>query len=278
MNSSYLIKQLPATFLFLLVSLNLFPQEKEPGKDYQPKVGQEGKDVIWVPTYNELVEKMLNLAKLTPEDYLIDLGSGDGRTVITAAKRGARALGVEYNHDLIEFSRQCAIKEGVNDKALFIEADLFGIDLSEATVITLFLLPEINMKLRPRLLDLKPGTRIVSNTFTMKEWQFDDTTKIYVKDNRFSTAYLWIVPSKVEGRWKIDQENELVLTQKFQIITGELRKGNKTLKLTEGKLRGNEIFFIAGSDIYTGEVDGNRITGTVITEGNKYSWNATRIE
>src|ERR1041384_819130 len=134
--------------------------QAQPAKDYQPEVGQAGKDVVWVPTPQALVDKMLDMAKLTPKDYLIDLGSGDGRTVITAAKRGTKALGIEYNPEMVELSQRNAAKEGVSDKASFMKADLFETDFSQAQVITMFLLPSINMKLRPKLLNLKPGTRI----------------------------------------------------------------------------------------------------------------------
>jgi hypothetical protein len=149
--------------------------QAQSGTDYQPQVGQEGKDVVWVPTPQALVDKMLDMAKATPKDYVIDLGSGDGRTVITAAKRGIRAHGIEYNPDMVELSKRNAAKEGLGDKATFAKADLFESDFSEATVITMFLLPEINLRLRPKILDLKPGTRIVSNSFTMGEWSADDT-------------------------------------------------------------------------------------------------------
>src|SRR5574341_258516 len=151
---------------------------------YEPTVGQEGKDVVWVPTPQAVVDKMLDMAKVTPQDVVIDLGSGDGRTVITAAKRGARALGIEYNPDMVELSRRNAAKEGVSDKASFIKADLFESDFSQAQVITMFLLSSINMKLRPKILDLKPGTRIVSNSFTMGDWTADET--VTVKDSCIS--------------------------------------------------------------------------------------------
>src|SRR5918999_4938909 len=146
----------------------------QPATDFQPMVGQEGKDVIWVPTSQALVDRMLDMGKVTADDYVIDLGSGDGRTVITAAKRGAKALGIEYNPQMVELSKRNADKEGVSDKATFAKADLFESDFSQATVITMFLLPDINLKLRPKILDLKPGTRIVSNSFTMGEWEADE--------------------------------------------------------------------------------------------------------
>ena len=168
---------------------------------YQPTVGQPGKDVVWVPSPQALVDKMLDMAKVTPSDYVIDLGSGDGRTVITAAKRGVHALGVEYNPDMVELSRANANKEGVSARAQFVKADLFRTDLSQATVITMFLLPEINLKLRPKLLrDLKPGTRIVSNTFDMGDWKPDKESTVgdpADPDFPFShTLLLWTVPAR----------------------------------------------------------------------------------
>jgi SAM-dependent methyltransferase len=187
---------------FLLITLCLplldYPASAQPATDYQPSVGQEGKDVIWVPTPQALVDKMLDMAKVTPKDYVIDLGSGDGRTVITAAKRGSKALGIEYNPDMVELSKRNAAKEGVSDKASFMKADLFESDFSQAQVITMFLLSSINIKLRPKILDLKPGTRIVSNTFDMGEWKPDETATL-PGCNSWCTAHLWVVPAKTEG-------------------------------------------------------------------------------
>src|SRR6266581_1551900 len=181
-------------------------------QQYEPHVGQEGKDVIWVPTPQALVDKMLDMAKVTPKDYVIDLGSGDGRTVITAAKRGARALGVEFNPDMVALSRRNATKAGVSDKATFVEADIFRSDFSQATVITMFLLPDINIKLRPKILNLKPGTRIVSNSFTMGDWSSDDTVNVKDSCASYCIAYLWIVPAKVDGVWQLN-DGELTLKQ-----------------------------------------------------------------
>ncbi|MGH7829200.1 MAG: SAM-dependent methyltransferase, partial [Candidatus Binatia bacterium] len=164
MKRSYFVRLLLALCLSLL-GANVFAQAQPAKEEYKPQVGQEGKDVIWVPTPQALVDKMLDMAKVTPNDYVIDLGSGDGRTVITAAKRGARALGIEYNPDMVELSKRNAAKEGVSDRVQFVKADIFESDFSKATVITMFLLTEINLKLRPKILDLKPGTRIVSNAF-----------------------------------------------------------------------------------------------------------------
>ena len=175
-------------------------------KPFEPTVGQAGKDVVWVPTPQALVEKMLDLAKVTPQDFLMDLGSGDGRTVITAAKRGLRAQGVEYNPDMVELSKRNAAAAGVGDKANFVKADLFETDFSKAQVITMFLLPSINLRLRPTILNMKPGTRIVSNSFTMDDWQADQTTTVEGDCTTWCTAYLWIVPAKAEGTWQLGSE------------------------------------------------------------------------
>src|ERR1044071_5748742 len=147
-------------------------------KPFEPTVGQAGKDVVWVPTPQALVEKMLDLAQVTKQDFLMDLGSGDGRTVITAAKRGLRAQGVEYNPDMVSLAQRNAKEAGVTDRATFVQADLFQTDFSKAQVITMFLLPSINMKLRPTILNMRPGTRIVSNTFTMEDWQPDQSETV----------------------------------------------------------------------------------------------------
>ena len=234
-------------------------------KNFEPQVGQEGKDVIWVPTPQGLVDRMLDMAKVTASDYVIDLGSGDGRTVITAAGRGARALGIEYNPDMVELSTRNADKAGVGDKARFAKADIFESDFSQATVITMYLLPNLNLKLRPRLLDLKPGTRIVSHAFTMDDWQPDQTDS---SDNR--TAYLWIVPAKVEGAWQLAQ-GALVLKQSFQMLTGTLTTASATLAVS-GKMRGDEITFTAGNASHTGRVNGGGMEGTV----SGGAWSATR--
>jgi hypothetical protein len=239
-------------------------------KDYQPEVGQAGKDVVWVPTPQALVDKMLDMAKLTPQDYLIDLGSGDGRTVITAAKRGSKALGIEYNPEMVELSKRAAAKEGVGDKASFMKADLFESDFSQAQVITMFLLPSINLKLRPKILDMKPGTRIVSNSFDMEEWKPDETANVEGCNN-WCTAHLWIVPAKVNGTWKLPQ-GELTIKQTFQMITGTLKNGNTSSQIT-GKLNGDQITFTAGKTQYTGRVSGNSMEGTF---GGNNKWSATR--
>src|SRR5881628_792288 len=242
-------------------------------QQYEPHVGQEGKDVIWVPTPQALVDKMLDMAKVTPKDYVIDLGSGDGRTVITAAKRGARALGVEFNPDMVALSRRNAAKAGVSDKATFVEADIFRSDLSPATVITLFLLTDLNLKLRPTLLTLKPGTRVVSNTFRMGDWEPDQTVELGC--DTYCTAYLWIVPARVEGRWKTAQ-GELVLKQEFQKVSGTLNSGNVAMPISRGNLSGDQIRFVAAGAEYRGRVNGNTIEGTVKSAGKSADWKAIR--
>ena len=233
-------------------------QAQRAPKDFEPEVGQAGKDVVWVPTPQAVVDKMLELAKLTKDDFLMDLGSGDGRTVITAAKRGARALGIEYNPDMVELSKRNAQAAGVSSRAQFQKADLFETDFSKATVITMFLLPDINLKLRPKILNLKPGTRIVSNTFTMGEWQPDETATIEKDcDGSWCTALFWVVPAKVSGTYKIPQ-GDLALKQSFQNVTGTLTSGGRTVPV-EGKLRGDEIFLTAGKQSLTGRVNGRTI-------------------
>ncbi len=259
--------------LCLLIAFVTGCAQAQSGKpDYQPQVGQEGKDVIWVPTPQALVDKMLDIAKVTPNDYVIDLGSGDGRTVITAAKRGAKARGIEYNPDMVELSQRNAAKQGVTDRASFTKADLFEIDLSEATVITMFLLPDINLKLRPKILNLKPGTRIVSNSFTMGDWKADDTVSVKDGCASYCTAHLWIVPAKVDGTWQVG-DGELNFKQTYQTISGSLRRGGNTVQIANGKLNGDQIMFNAGGSLYTGRVGGGAMEGTVSSGGN---WSASR--
>ena len=224
---------------------------------FEPTVGQEGKDVVWVPTPQALVDKMLDMAKVTPKDILMDLGSGDGRTVITAAKRGAHATGIEYNPNMVALSRENAKKAGVGDRAQFIKADLFQTDLSKATVITMFLLPDINVKLRPKILALKPGTRVVSNTFTMGDWKPDETGSPDNCDGSWCTALLWIVPARVAGSYKTPQ-GEVTLKQQFQMLSGTLRAEGKTVPV-EGRVNGEEVLFTAGGKEYHGHLKGKQL-------------------
>jgi Methyltransferase domain len=239
-------------------------------KPFEPTVGQAGKDVVWVPTPQALVNKMLDMAKVTPSDFLMDLGSGDGRTVITAAKRGLRAMGVEYNPDMVALSIKNAAAEGVSDKASFVKADIFETDFSKATVITLFLLPDLNLRLRPKLLDMAPGTRVVSNSFRMEAWEPDQTETVSEDCTSWCTALLWIVPAKVEGTWRMPQ-GDLTLSQQFQMLTGTLG----STPIADGRLRGSEITFTVGGAHYTGQVKGTSMQGTV-KGGNGGTWSATK--
>jgi len=250
---------------------------KAPAPAYEPTVGQEGKDVVWVPTPQIVVDKMLDLAKVTKDDFVMDLGSGDGRTVITAAKRGARAMGVEYNPDMVELSKRNAEKEGVADKATFVKADLFKTDFSRADVITMFLLPSINLKLRPAILKLKPGTRIVSNTFDMGEWASDETESLGDKvgcNTSWCTALLWIVPANAAGQHKLAQ-GDLVLKQEYQMLSGTMTTNGQSAAVT-GRLRGQQITLSFGGQELTGRVNGNAIEGNVKGGSGQTAWRATR--
>jgi phospholipid N-methyltransferase len=274
------VRQLVLVLCLSLLAAGAFAQTPPENRQYEPVVGQPGKDVVWVPTAQALANKMLDLAKVTPQDYVIDLGSGDGRLVITAAKRGARSLGIEYNPDLVELAKRNAAKEeGVAGRANFIQADLFESDFTQATVITMFLLPEINIKLRPIILNLKPGTRVVSNSFTMDEWKADRTVATTVEegcDNYFCEAYLWVVPAKVEGVWKLSQ-GELTVKQRFQMISGTLKTGAKTLPIMDCRLTGDMISFTAGDAQYTGRANGNTLEGTFKSRRGTAKWSAIRV-
>ncbi|SSW66808.1 SAM-dependent methyltransferase [Achromobacter agilis] len=237
-------------------------------KEYVPNVGQDGKDVIWVPTPQTLVDKMLDMAKVTPQDRLMDLGSGDGRTVITAAQRGLTAQGIEYNPDLVELSRRNAERAGVGDRATFVAADLFATDLSKADVITMFLLSTINEKLRPRLLELAPGTRVVSNTFRMGDWEPDAEETVTQDCSTYCTALLWIVPAKVQGKWDVGGQT-LQLDQHYQKLSGKLG----SVPISDARLNGAEIAFTANGVRYTGLVNGRMMSGKATGQGN---WTAKR--
>jgi len=265
------------SLLMLCLSLIVACATTSVTSEYVPEVGQDGKDVTWVPTCQVLVDKMLDLAKVTPQDRVVDLGSGDGRLVITAAKRGARAIGIEYNPDMVALSKRNAAREGVAGRAQFIHGDIFESDFSQATVITMFLLESLNLKLRPQMLNLKAGTRVVSNTFTMGEWAADQTATVEENDcGTYSTAYLWIVPGKVEGIWKFPQ-GELTLKQNFQTFTGMLKSGGNTVTVTNGKLSGDLVAFSVGDVQYTGRVSGNTMKGTYESGGSTLPWSATMV-
>lgn len=222
-----------------------------------------------------MVERLLDLARVTPQDYLIDLGSGDGRSVIAAAKRGTRAHGIEYDAGLVEVSKREAAKSGVSDKATFAKADVFESDFSKASVIFLFLTPEMNMRLRPKLLGLKPGTRIVANTFGIGDWNADETVVLTDNCDRWCTARLWIVPAKVAGTWKM-AGREMSLKQTYQTFSGKLNSATGASSIA-GRLRGENIFFASGKTQYTGRVVDNLIEGIERTAGKDSQFKATRM-
>ena len=227
----------------------------------EPVSGQPGKDVVWVPTPAETVELMLTVANVGPMDFVMDLGSGDGRNIIAAARRGARARGVEFNPDLVRLSQQRAAAAGGSDRAQFVEGDMFKADISQASVLALFLLPSNMLQLRSKFLDMTPGSRIVANTFGIEGWTPDRTEGV-PNCTSWCSVMLWIVPAKVAGAWQTSN-GELTLKQDYQVISGTL--GTTPVA---GRLNGDQITFTAGGTEYIGKVAGNRIEGT--------NWTATR--
>jgi len=252
------------------------PQAPPATEPFKPTVGQAGKDVVWVPTPPALVEKMLDMAKVTPQDFVMDLGSGDGRNIIAAAKRGARAVGVEFNHEMVELSRKQAAEAGVSDKATFVEGDMYEADISKATVLALFLLPHNLNKLTQKFLALPAGSRIVGNTFAPEGWAADESETIAGDCVSWCTSLLWIVPAKVEGTWTLPT-GELTLKQEFQMVSGTLAAGGANTAVS-GKLRGDQITFTAGNTEYTGQVNGDRIEGSAKSGGSTTNWVASRAK
>lgn len=237
-----------------------------------PRLNQPGKDVQWVPTPLPLVEKMLDMAQLTPQDTLVDLGSGDGVLVIAAAKRGIKAWGIEYDRGLVDFAKRKAREAGVANAVKFVRGDIFKTDFSSATVVTTFLLPSMNLQLRPTFLRMKPGTRIVANTFAIAGWEPDATVELDQPCERWCTAMLWVVPAPVGGTWKTPK-GDLVLTQKFQTAEGTFGKDT----IEGGRLSGATITFTAGGTPYTGRVDGTRMSLTSTVDGNPVELRATAL-
>jgi SAM-dependent methyltransferase len=251
-------------------------QAQAPQKDYEPTVGQAGKDVVWVPTPEVVVEKMLDVARITASDFVVDLGSGDGRIVIAAARRGARAHGVEYTPEMVDYSRRAAERAGVGDRATFEQGDMYEAEFSQATALVLFLLPSNLDRLRSRFLDLRPGTRIVINTFLIPEWTPDVTVTTEPPCTEWCDVHLWIVPAKVDGTWRVTG-GELRLEQKAQTFSGGLSSGSTTSPVEKGRLRGDEISFVVGASEYTGRVAGDTIEGVVTAGGSSQPWRATRV-
>ena len=242
---------------------------RECDRDYKPQVGQSGKDVVWVPTPDEVVQRMLRMAKVTPQDTVYDLGAGDGKIAIAAGKMGATAVGIEYNPDMAKLA-QCYVQaEELTGKTRIIQGDVFKEDFSKATVVTMYLLPELNLKLRPTILEMKPGTRVTSHQFTMGDWEPDETAEI-----DYRTAYLWIVPAKVQGTWTLREQGAgnaqytVNLNQKYQKITGDVASGSAKQPLVGATVRGEDIRFAFNDDkgvtrTLTGTVRGNELTGTL---------------
>ncbi len=248
-------------------------------KPFVPQSGQAGKDVVWVPSPPEMVSKMLEVAKVTPADYVIDLGSGDGRNIIAAAKLGANGHGVEYNPDMVALSERLAKEAGVSDKAKFIQGDMYAADISKATVMALFLLPVNLNKLAPKFLDLAPGSRIVGNTFGIDGWEPDhrETLPSTSQCESWCEVLLWIVPAKVHGDWTLPNGGRLNLTQEYQVVQGTATMSNgETLTVTKGRMNGDQITFVAGTQIYTGKIKGSRIEGTVTTTNGTQPFTAMK--
>jgi hypothetical protein len=250
---------------------------------FQPVPHQAGKDVIWLPTSQSLVDEMLKMAKVTSEDLVYDLGSGDGIIAITAGKNfGARAVGIEFNPKMAEFATQRAKKEGVADKVTFINGDIFVEDFSKATVVTMYLLPTLNLRLRPTLLDMPPGTRIVSHAFSMQEWEPDQTSTAGA-----GSAFMWIVPAKVAGEWDIKglegaAQGKLKLHQSFQQVGGTLTVAGVTQPLLGAHLRADKLSFrFLGSDnvmqSIEATVSGGKFSGLHKAYGTSKSVEATRL-
>ena len=266
-----------AVLLSLAVACSAAAQDD---KKFQPQVGQQGKDVIWVPTPDEVVERMLTMAQVGPNDFHMDLGSGDGKIVIAAAKRGARALGIEYNPDMVKLAQENAQKAGVAGRASFRRADIFQTDFSQATVVTMYLLPSLNMKLRPQILQMRPGTRVVSHSFTMEDWEPDEISSM---DGR--RAYFWVVPANVMGTWSLEaagQKTDLTLEQTFQKISGWVTLGPVHGGLRDARLSGADIAFsyVDAKGMkrdFTGKVNGRQMSGSFVDPADgKGSWSATK--
>jgi hypothetical protein len=274
--SSFLLYVLLTSWLNLALA-----STTTPSAEYKPQVGQEGKDVIWVPTPEGLIDKMLAAAKVNDKDTLFDLGAGDGIIAITAARQyGAKSVGIEYNPEMAQFARRKVAEAGLTDKVKIITGDIFQEDFSAATVVTLYLMPHLNLKLRPILLKMKPGTRVVSNTFTMGEWEPDET----VFDQHWK-GYFWVVPAQIEGAWVMTGMEggplRLNISQSFQNIGGTLTRGGQTLTLLGAKLRGDEVKFqFVTPDrkvhAFSGRLEGRRLTGTVVAEYSSTSVEMTR--
>ena len=257
--------------VLLISGMNFAYSTTPAAPSYTPVQGQAGKDVIWIPTPEVLIDKMLTAAKVTDKDKLFDLGAGDGIIAITAARKyGAQSVGIEFNPDMAQFARRKVAEAGMNDKVKIITGDIFQEDFSSATVVTLYLMPHLNMKLRPTLLKMKPGTRVVSHAFTMGDWEPDETMS-----SNYAQGYFWVVPAQIEGSWVMNGLDggpiRVNLSQSFQNIGGTLTRGGQTFAMLGAKLRGDEVkfqFITPDRKVhaFSGRVEGGRLTGKVVTD------------
>ena len=261
----------------LVVALGSVGYAQEPQRPFTPTSGQAGKDVVWVPSPPAMVSKMFEVAKVTPNDFVMDLGSGDGRNIIAAARLGARGLGVEFNPDMVVLSRQLAAEAGVGDKAQFAEGDMYAADISKANVLALFLLPVNLNRLAPKFLEMTPGSRIVGNTFGIDGWEPDERLTLEPESDCSSwcEVLLWIVPARAAGTWRM-ANGTLTLTQSYQMVQGSLTVDGQTHSLANRALVGDELTFIAGGLTYQGKIRGNQIDGTITTPAGHLPWKATR--
>jgi hypothetical protein len=282
-----MLRAIPKGFLcaFAAAVLAIAPAAHAQQKDFKPHVGQQGKDVVWVPTPDEVVERMLNMAQTKPEDYVIDLGAGDGKIAIAAAKKfGARSTGIEYNPDMAALAQRNAQAAGVGGKAQIVQGDIFVSDFTQATVLTMYLLPSLNMKLRPQILAMRPGTRVVTHAFNMEDWEPDESSDV---DGR--RVYLWVVPASVAGRWAMElsgagasEKISLNLDQKYQKIEGVAYLDSTLAGLREPRLSGFRISFAYVDNRgvrrdFTGRVTGGTMEGSFRTDGGAEGrWSATK--
>ena len=225
---------------------------------YKPTVGQSGKDVVWVPTPDQLIDKMLRTAQVTDKDLVYDLGAGDGKIAIAAAlNHGARAVGIEFNPEMAALAQRNVERAGLKDKVRIIRGDIFVEDFSSATVVTLYLLPQLNLRLKPILQKMKPGTRVVSNSFNMDDWTPDENI-----DSDRGRGYFWIIPARIEGQWSVQlggQTGQLRLEQKDQMFNGSLSVQGASYKVEKGRLRGTEFSF----EYQRGDGSVAKVTGNV---------------
>jgi precorrin-6B methylase 2 len=263
----------------LIFLLPAAPGRAQPAPLDEPKIGQESRDSVWVPTPERVIRRMLQMADTTSRDLVVDLGAGDGRIPIYAAKHfGARSIGVELEGNLVRLARREAASQGVSHLATFLQEDLFKADLSRATVIALYISPGVMSRLKPRLLELRPGTRVVSHSFTLEDWEPDETIRVEGR-----TAHLWVVPASVRGAWSVDlagQAFALRVDQRYQELTTSGERAGKPLAVIGARLRGTEIRFTSfdrdgSSRQFTGTVDRARMSGDSQGEGlAPLSWSA----